>query len=130
MPSRVERSACARSVPFRPREPSVDRRHFGITERREIPEQVVPLEDEPEVLATKLGELVRLHRAGLAARHAVGSRRRPIEAAENVHQRGLARARLPDDRHHLAGVNVEVHALERVNDRRHPPGTAGRDCVD
>src|SRR5690606_1953208 len=38
-----------------------------------------------------------------------------VEAAQNIHQRRLARAGLADNGHHLAAVNVEVDALEHGN---------------
>ncbi len=44
----------------------IDRRHFGIAQRGEIAQQVITLKDESEVLTAQLGELIRLHRRGLA----------------------------------------------------------------
>ena len=43
----------------------------------------------------------------------VAAGRRPIEAADDVHQRGLARARRPDDRQELAALDDEVDAVQR-----------------
>ena len=50
--------------------------------------------------------------AGFAAGHAVGPARGAVQAAEDVHQRGLARARGADDGHHLAGLDGQVDVLE------------------
>ena len=47
----------------------------------------------------------------------VGARRRPVEAAEDVQQGGLAGAGRSDDRHPVAGVNREVDAAQRVHGR-------------
>src|SRR5437870_4507464 len=47
----------------------------------------------------------------------VGARRRLVEAADYVHERGLARARRAHDRHKLTAVDVEVEAAERVHRR-------------
>ena len=49
----------------------------------------------------------------------------PMDAAEDLHQRRLARAVLADEPDDLAGRHVEVHAIERddagksLGDRRH-----------
>src|SRR5256885_7335956 len=51
--------------------------------------------------------------AGLAAGDAVAARGRMVQAAEDVHQRGLAGARGADDGHHLAGLDGEVDVLEQ-----------------
>src|SRR6185436_18218939 len=40
---------------------------------------------------------------------------RPVEEAEHVEQRGLARARRAHDRDVLAGLDREVHVVERVH---------------
>ena len=37
---------------------------------------------------------------------------RPVEAAQDVHHRGLARAGRPDDRHELAGMDLEADVDE------------------
>ena len=47
------------------------------------------------------------------AGQAVAAARRAVEAAEDVHHRGLARARRPDDRDELAGIDLEADVGER-----------------
>ena len=42
------------------------------------------------------------------------SRRRQIEAAQQLQQRGLARARHPDDRDALAAGDLQVHPVQDI----------------
>ena len=54
------------------------------------------------------GERVRRPRKHLAGR-------RPVEPAEDAHQRRLAGAVLAEDRQHLAGADVEVDVAQRLH---------------
>src|SRR6185295_11719414 len=44
----------------------------------------------------------------------VGAARRPVHAADDVHERRLARARRAHDRHHLAALDEQRDALQHV----------------
>ncbi|KAG1245032.1 hypothetical protein G6F65_021465 [Rhizopus arrhizus] len=63
--------------------------------------------------AAQRGQLVRLHLSGFAAGHLVTAAGRAVEAAEDVHQRRLARTGLAHQPHRLAAPDVERHALDR-----------------
>ena len=90
----------------------IDRRHRGIFDGIEVGEELVALEDEAEMLAPQLGELVGRELADVAAREGIGPFARRIEAADQVHQRRLAGARLADDGDHLARPDVEIDMVE------------------
>ncbi|KAG1588461.1 hypothetical protein G6F46_014682 [Rhizopus delemar] len=64
------------------------------------------------MLAAQLGQLVRLHLSGFAAGHLVTAAGRAVEAAEDVHQRRLARTGLADDGHQFTRADVQVDAIE------------------
>ena len=68
----------------------VEQRQLDVVERRGPRQQVEPLEDEPDLPVADDGELVLRHARDVLAVEDVGAARRPIEAAEDVHQRGLA----------------------------------------
>ena len=38
-----------------------------------------------------------------------------IDAAQDLHQRGFARAVLAQQRHHLAGAQLELHVVQRLD---------------
>ncbi len=54
-------------------------------------------------------------RADLHARHVHDAFGRFVEAAHQVEQRGLARARGPHQREEIALGDLQVHALQHVN---------------
>ena len=90
----------------------VDRRHFHVARRAQVRQQVVALEDEAEVLAAQFGQLVGVEFAGAAPAHAVVAAGGAVQAAQDIHQRGLARAGRANDGHHLAGLDGQVDVLE------------------
>ena len=55
-----------------------------------------------------------VERVDIAAGDLHDARGRPVEAAENLQQRGLAGARGADDRQAFAGAHAEVHALQHL----------------
>jgi hypothetical protein len=65
-------------------------------------EQVVVLKDESDPRAAELGEQARIERERVDPVKRDGAARRPVERAEDVEQRALARAARPDDRQRLA----------------------------
>ncbi len=81
-------------------------------------QQVEELEDEADVLAAELRELVVAERRDLGAGDRHGAGRRLVEPREDVHERRLARAGRAHDRDELAALHVERDAAERVDRRR------------
>ena len=87
-------------------------RHRDVLDRGELRQQVVELVDEaerPVAHAAALGLVERRERASFDRDVARG---RIVEAADEVQQRALARARRADDRHALAVAHVEVDAVQ------------------
>ena len=82
---------------------------FGGGQRRQ---EVVGLEDEPQVLLAKGRKLVFVHARDGGACDVDAAARRLLQACELVEQRGLARARGAEDAADLSGHDVEVDALE------------------
>ena len=76
-------------------------------------QQVEGLEHEPDRCGCAAGEPVVVEPLDVRAIEPIGARGRPVEAAEDVHQRGLAGPRRPDDRDELALVDLEAHVVER-----------------
>src|SRR5207248_1850728 len=79
-----------------------------VLERAELRQQMVELEHEPDAPVAERDD-VRVGKA--RQRHAV-DRNRPlidaIEAAEHVQQRALPHPGRADDRHHLAGLDLQI----------------------
>ncbi len=90
----------------------VGERHRDVVERARPRQQVVALEDEPDRPAPDPGEVVVVELLDRRPVEDVAAGGRPVEAADDVHQGRLARARRPDDRHELAVVDDQVDAVE------------------
>ena len=86
-------------------------------------DQMERLQNDTDSCATVERELVLAHRREVEAIHQHRTFAGLLQAAHHCHQRGLARARGPDDSHGLAVVHRQVDATQNV-DR---PGPA-RQC--
>ena len=95
---------------------SVDERQLDVLARARAREQVELLEHEADAPVARCRELVAAHRVGRFAREPVLARRRPVEAAEDVHQRALARAGSAHHGDELARFDRQRHAVERMDD--------------
>ena len=72
------------------RKARIDRGNLDILRRRRRVDEIVALEDEAEGFAPQPGQRIAVEDCDIAAREDVGASRRPIEAADDVHQRALA----------------------------------------
>src|SRR5256885_1919161 len=70
--------------------PLVEQRYLDVLDDRVLRQQVVRLEDEPQVLAANLRQGVVVHLGHVLAGQVVGPAGRPVQAAEEVQQGGLA----------------------------------------
>ncbi len=87
-------------------------RHGDVVLRTEFGQQVVELVDEAQVLVAQFALArgrERVQRLALQLHGAGGGR---VEPAQQVQQRALARTRGADDGQRLAGMHVQIHALE------------------
>ena len=87
-------------------------RQRDVLQRGERRDQVEGLEDEADLVAPELGQLlvVSVGEVGAADVHLAGGER--VEAGHAVHQRGLARARRAHDRGEPPAVEVDGDAVE------------------
>ena len=105
--------------------PRVTRRsvHAGAVEQGELDvvegggprQQVEALEHEADLPVAHLGQLVAREPGDIPAVEQVVAAGRPVEAAEDVHERRLAGPGRSGDRDELAGLDGEAHAPERTH---------------
>ena len=93
----------------------IDQRQLDVVQRGRARQQVEGLEDETDLLVADARQLVVVHLADLFAVEEVGALRGRVEAANQVHQRRLARARRPHDGDVFAAVDQDGHAAQGVN---------------
>ena len=113
-PERAEQQLCAR-IALRGRHPRIDRRHLDVLERGRGVDEVVALEDEAERLAPQPSQLVAVEARDILAHEPVGAGGGAIQAAEDVHQRGLARPRRAHDRKVLARIDLQAHPVQDLD---------------
>ena len=90
----------------------VDQRQLHVVQRGGAGQQVERLEDEADLLVPDPGERVVAQLRHPVAVEPVLAARRAVEAADQVHQRGLAGARRSHDRDELVLPDRDVHAAE------------------
>ncbi len=90
-------------------------RELDVARRRQHRQQVVHLEDEPDVPRAPGRELAARERVDAIAGNLDRSLRRRVQPADQVEQRRLARARRPHQREKIARGDVDRHALEHVD---------------
>ena len=100
------------------RDPLIEERDLDVLRDRELGDQVERLEDESDPPAADAAERAVLEIRDLLAVEPVVAARRAIEAAEDVHERGLPGARRTHDRHVLAAIDPQIDALERLDEHR------------
>src|SRR5690625_3699064 len=96
-----------------PAHPGVHERHLDILEDGEAGQQVERLEHETDVVVAGEGALVLAQVAHFLAAQQVLPLAVAVEQAQDVHQCALAAAAWPDERDHLALVDVEGDARQR-----------------
>ena len=69
--------------------------------------------DEADLVAAQPGQRRRRKRRERLPVDPDLARRRPVEPADQIQQRGFSGAGRPHDRHHLAAGDLEVHGVER-----------------
>src|SRR5438477_9575733 len=95
--------------------PRIDQRQLHIVERRRPRQQVERLEHESDLLVADAGQLVIRQVARLLPIQPVFARARRVEAADQVHQRRLARTRRPHHGDVLVLADLEAHAAQRAH---------------
>ncbi len=92
-----------------------EEREGRVLGRREGGEEVEELEHEAQVAPAESGQGVVRHGAQVLAQDADRARGGEVERANHVEERRLPGARRPGDRQHLARLDGEVHAAQRVD---------------
>ena len=92
----------------------IDRRQLHVLRGRDRGQQVVALEHEAEGVTPQRREFVRVQARHVHAAYLVAAFAGAIQAAQDVHQRGLAGAGLSDDGDELAGLDFQAHVVERT----------------
>src|SRR5947207_3000540 len=95
--------------------PRIDQRQLHIVERRRPRQQVERLEAESDLLVADAGQLITRQVAHLLPVQPVFARARRVEAADQVHQRRLARTRRPHHADVLVLADLQAHAAQRAH---------------
>jgi len=102
-------------LPLRAGDAGIEEGQLDVAEERGLGEQVEGLEDEADLLVPDRGELEAGELRDVLPFQAVGAVGRCVEAAEDVHEGGLARAGGAYDRDHLALLDLEVDPTQRLH---------------
>src|SRR5665213_692588 len=89
---------------------TVEERQFDILHGRGTCQQIEALEYEADLAIAQLGELLAVEACDIHIIQQVAAGRRPIQASQNVHHGGLARAARAHNRDEFAPANVQTHA--------------------
>ena len=111
---RLELGARARR-PLLGWDPAVEQRQLDVLEGRRPREEIERLEDESNLLVSDPGEGVRTQVRDIGPVEDITPGARRVEAAEEVHEGGLARARRTHDGDELAGRDDDGDAAQRVD---------------
>ncbi len=86
-----------------------EHRHHHVLEGRELGQQVMELEDEPQGAVPELPQGVLVEREHVLPGHHHAPALRAVQAAEDMEERRLPHSRCAHDRDHLARGDGEVH---------------------
>src|SRR5437016_10033757 len=111
-------------APLARRLPRVDQRQLHVVERRRTRQQVEGLEDESDLLVADAGQLVIGQIAHLLPVQPVFARRGCVQAADQVHERRLARTRRPHHRDVSVLADLQAPAPHGAHHLASPVGVA------
>ena len=90
----------------------VNQRQLHVLERVEPRQKLKLLKDKADFLAADMRQLVFIQIANHAPMQNVFARRRCIQTADDIHQRGFAAARRAEDGEKFALFNIQIDSLE------------------
>ena len=93
----------------------VDQRELDVLQRGRACQQIEGLKNESDFLVAHCCQLVVAHCLDCRAIEDVFAGGRPVEAADDVHERRLSRSGRTHDRDVLAMLDDEIDAAQRVN---------------
>ena len=94
---------------------AIDQRQFDILHRGGARQEIVALEDEADIEIAQHGAAVAVETASIDAHETVGSGRRCVEAADDVHRRRLARAGRTHDGDEFTAADGKIDASQRMH---------------
>ena len=98
--------------------PAVEHRQFDVLERRGPRQQIEALKHETDLACSGRAPARLVTTATRPAVEQIAAGRRPVQAAEDVHERRLPRSRRADDADEFAGFDIERHAAQAPAPRR------------
>src|SRR5690349_4631572 len=104
------------TLPLVSRDAGVHERQFDVVQGRRARKQIEGLEDESDLFVSNARQLVIRHARNERPVQPILARSRRVEAADDVHERRLARARRSHDRHILVASDGDVDAAQRSYD--------------
>ncbi len=93
----------------------VQQRQLHVFQHRQLGNQVILLKNKPQHFVAYFRLLVVIHGGHINAPQVVGSRRGNVQAADNVHGRGLAGTGGAYDGHELPLIHRQVDAVQGVD---------------
>ncbi len=100
---------------LRPRHAAVAQRKLDVFNGRRSREQVEALEYEADLPIANLGQLVRRQVRDIPAIQDIASGRGRVQAAEEVHERGLSRSRRTRHRDKIAAPDFNRYRAQRMD---------------
>ena len=98
-----------------PADPAEEQRHLDVFEGGELGQKVEVLKDETHATVSDVGQLIAVQTGhGFAAEPVVPVRRR-VEAAQEIEESRLARARRADDRYELPFSHRQIDAAQGLD---------------
>ena len=94
--------------------PGIEQRQFHVLQRARAREQIEALEDETDLSIPQAGALVARHVDHFFALQQITAAGGTVEAAERVHQRGLAGARRAHQGHVFSLIDVQRNAPQAL----------------
>ena len=95
----------------------IDGRNLDILPGRGGSQEIIALKNEAEGFASERSQLIGRKMRCLIAQNQIATGSRAIEAADDIHQGGLAGAGLSHDRDEFAAMNLERHPVQRPHCR-------------
>src|SRR5580693_8185267 len=102
-------------APLRLREFCQQQRQLHILKRRQHRNQVVHLEDEPNMPRAPLRQLAPRHVRDFVTVHGDAAFGRHVQSTKQIQQRGFPRAARPHESHKVALVHIQIKPLQHLN---------------
>ena len=97
------------------RDARVEHRELDVAQHRRLREEVVLLEDEPDLLVADEREVASRESLDPLPLQRVSPRGRRVQAPQDRHQRGLSRPRRPDESQELTLLHGQVYPAQGVD---------------